>query len=170
MPLVMKETQVVPLTEGLLALTNTLPAQSDAELAPIFEKTVALMKRTKLTADEKTRVLRTFEVAATETPNGVVPQIRKQVHDALIGQMPAVAPAGDVDSTAPTRPGRRAAPRRCSRTTWPRCSPTRAKPIVIDKVLALMPKGNDDQPGQIDYMYALRVIDQGWSTGAEADR
>ena len=32
MPLVMKETQVVPLTEGLLALTNTLPSQSDAEL------------------------------------------------------------------------------------------------------------------------------------------
>ena len=39
LPLVMKETQVVPLTEGLLALTNTLPSQSDAELAPIFDKT-----------------------------------------------------------------------------------------------------------------------------------
>jgi putative heme-binding domain-containing protein len=34
---------------------------------------------------------------------------------------------------------------------------------VIDKVLALMPRGNDDQPGQIDYMYSLRVIDQGWT-------
>jgi putative heme-binding domain-containing protein len=37
------------------------------------------------------------------------------------------------------------------------------EPDVIDKILALMPKGNDDQPGQIDYMYSLRVIDRGWT-------
>ena len=37
------------------------------------------------------------------------------------------------------------------------------EPDVIGKILAVMPKGNDDQPGQIDYMYALRVIDKGWS-------
>ena len=37
------------------------------------------------------------------------------------------------------------------------------EPDVIGKILAVMPKGNEDQPGQIDYMYALRVIDSGWS-------
>ncbi len=162
MPLVMKETQVVPLTEGLLALTDTLPAQSDAELAPIFEKTVALMKRTNLTADEKTRVLRTFEVAATEAPNGVAPQIRKQVHDALIGQMPSVAPAGTwIDCTNKTGPAS------CHEVLLAhhlaKVLAYTGEADVIDKVLALMPKGNDDQPGQIDYMYSLRVIDRGWS-------
>ncbi len=162
MPLVMKETQVVPLTEGLLALTNTLPSQSDAELAPIFDKTIALMKRTNLTADEKTRVLRTFEVAATETPNGVAPQIRKQVHDALIGQMPTVAPAGTwIDCTNKTGPAS------CNDVLLAhhlaKVLAYTGEADVIDKILALMPKGNDDQPGQIDYMYSLRVIDQGWS-------
>ena len=27
-----------------------------------------------------------------------------------------------------------------------------------------MPKGDEDQPGQIDYMYSLRVIDAGWTS------
>ena len=30
-------------------------------------------------------------------------------------------------------------------------------------MFALMPAGHDDQPGQIDYMYSLRVIDTGWT-------
>jgi len=37
------------------------------------------------------------------------------------------------------------------------------EPAVIDKVLAIMPKADVDQPGQIDYIYALRAIDQGWT-------
>ena len=37
------------------------------------------------------------------------------------------------------------------------------EPDVIEKILAVMPEGNVDQPGQIDYMYALRVIDRGWT-------
>ena len=41
------------------------------------------------------------------------------------------------------------------------------EPDVIGKILAVMPKGDDDQPGQIDYMYALRVIDKGWTPRAE---
>ena len=45
------------------------------------------------------------------------------------------------------------------------------EPIVIDKVFAIMPKGEADEPGQIDYMYALRVIEKGWTPArAEGDR
>src|SRR4030095_1718852 len=40
------------------------------------------------------------------------------------------------------------------------------EPDVIGRILAIMPKGDDDQPGQIDLMYALRAIDSGW-TAAE---
>ena len=89
--LVMNETQVVALTEGLLALVNTVPSESD--LRPIFDKVIALMKRPTLSPDEQIRVLRLFEVAATETRNGVDPEVTKQVHDALIGRFPATVPA-----------------------------------------------------------------------------
>ncbi len=162
MPLVMKETALVPLTEGLLALTNTAPPQSDADLAPIFEKVVGLMRRPNLTPEEKIRVLRTFEVAATETRSGVAPEIRKQVHDALIGQMPNVAPAGTwIECTNKTGPAT------CTDVLLAhhlaKVLAYTGEPDVIDKILALMAKGNDDQPGQIDYMYALRVIDRGWT-------
>jgi putative heme-binding domain-containing protein len=37
------------------------------------------------------------------------------------------------------------------------------QPDVIAKVFAIMPQADVDQPGQIDYMYALRMIDQGWT-------
>ena len=67
--LVMAETNVVALTEGLLALANTAPeAQAQSELRPVFDKLLTLMQRTSLTPDEKIRVLRTFEVAASQTP------------------------------------------------------------------------------------------------------
>lgn len=162
MPIVLKETAVVPLTEGLLALTNTAPPQSDADLAPVFERIVGLMKRANLTTGEKIRVLRTFQVAATETPNGVAPGIRKQVHDALIGQIPSVAPAGTwIECTSQTGPAS------CGDVLLAhhlaKVLAYTGEADVIDKVLALMPRGNDDQPGQIDYMYSLRVIDQGWT-------
>jgi putative heme-binding domain-containing protein len=37
------------------------------------------------------------------------------------------------------------------------------EPGVVGRIRAVMPKGQEDQPGQIDYMYALRVIDKGWT-------
>ena len=94
----MNETNVVALTEGLLALTNTAaPIRGDAsELRPIFEKLIALMKQTTLPADQKIRVLRAFEMAATERPE------RRRSGDQEDGprradaQFPATPPAGNV--------------------------------------------------------------------------
>ena len=37
------------------------------------------------------------------------------------------------------------------------------EPDVVGRILAIMPKGDEDQPGQIDLMYSLRVIDTGWT-------
>ena len=54
--MVMAETNVTALTEGLVALANTASeAQAQSELRPVFEKLVSLM-RTSLTPDEKIRV------------------------------------------------------------------------------------------------------------------
>ena len=114
-------------------------------------------------------MLRTFEVAATEAPGGVDPEIRKQVHDALIAQFPARArrPATFVGLREPDcRPTRRA-PQTMLAHHMAKVLAYTGEPDVIGKILAVMPKGDDDQPGQIDYMYALRVIDQGWTRGRE---
>ena len=55
--LVMAETDVIALTEGLVALTNTMAPQAESELRPIFDKLVALMKQPALPAAQKIRVL-----------------------------------------------------------------------------------------------------------------
>ena len=87
--LVMAETNVVALTEGLVAIANTTPeAQSQSELRPVFEKLLTLMQRATLPPDEKIRVLRAFEVAAAQSPSGVDPEIKKQVYAALVKQLP----------------------------------------------------------------------------------
>jgi putative heme-binding domain-containing protein len=160
--LVMAETNVVALTEGLLALTNTLAPQAEAELRPIFDKLVGLMKQPTLPVAQKIRVLRMFEIAATETRNGVDPEIRKQVHSALIGQFPATPPPGNwVDcnnGTATT-----GCPQLMLTHHMAKVLAYTGEPDVIGKILAVIPRGDADQPGQIDYVYALRVLDRGWT-------
>ena len=162
--LVMAETNVVALTEGLVAIANTTPeAQSQSELRPVFEKLLTLMQRATLPPDEKIRVLRAFEVAAAQSPSGVDPEIKKQVYAALVKQLPGAPPAG---AWVP-----------CTNQTGPRAECSQfllahhlakvlaytGEPDVVGRILAIMPKGDEDQPGQIDLMYSLRVIDTGWT-------
>lgn len=162
--MVMAETNVVALTEGLLAIANTTPGeQPQSDLRPVFEKLIGLMQRTSLPPDEKIRVLRTFQVAATQVPGGVDPEIRKQVHAALIRQFPSTAPAGTwIECTNGT--GETAA---CSRYLLAhhlaKVLAYTGEPDVIGRILAILPAGDADQPGQIDLMYSLQVIDTGWT-------
>ena len=163
--LVMAETNVTALTEGLLAMANTTPeAQAQPELRPVFEKLLTLMQRgTSLTAAERIRVLRTFEVAASQVPDGVDPEIRKQVYAALVKQFPPTAPAGTwVACTNQTGPAAQCAQYLLVHHLA-KVLAYSGEPDVIGRVLALMPKGDEDQPGQIDLMYSLRVIDKGWT-------
>ncbi|MSO51712.1 MAG: c-type cytochrome [Acidobacteria bacterium] len=166
--LVMNETNVIALTEGLLALTNTVAdatqsTQTQSELRPILEKLIALMRDTTLPADQKIRILRTFEVAATEAPGGVDPEIRKTIHDVLITQFPTRPPSATYLGCT----NRTEAEAACALTMvahhMAKVLAYTGEPDVIGKILAVMPKGNEDQPGQIDYFYALRVVDQGWA-------
>jgi putative heme-binding domain-containing protein len=159
--LVMNETNVVAVTEGLLALVNTAPSES--ELRPIFDKVIALMKRSTLTPDEQIRVLRVFEVAATETKNGVDPEMTKQVHDALIARFPASVPAVAWVDCA-NRSVTAGCPQLMLAHHMAKVLAYTGEPDVIEKILSAMPKGNEDQPGQIDYMYALRMVNRGWTS------
>jgi putative heme-binding domain-containing protein len=166
-PRVLAEGDVTAATEGLLALSNT--ATVEADLAPVFERLLVFMRQEDLTPGQKIRVLRTFQVAATETANGVSADIRRQVHDALIGQFPqreSASPADTYVACASRWPG--TSPDGCDQTLlahhMAKVLAYTGEPDVIDRVLAVMPKGDVDQPGQIDYMYALREIDSGWSS------
>ncbi|MCC7044336.1 MAG: c-type cytochrome [Acidobacteria bacterium] len=165
-PRVLAETNLTAQTEGLLALANT--RTSEADLAPVFDRIVTLMRRTNLSATDKTRVLRVFQVAATETSTGVSANIKKQVYDALINQFPARAAV----STGETLTGcqnrhpdtnQAACDTHVMSHHMARVLAYTGEPGVISKVLAVIPDGDNDQPGQIGYMYALRMIDGGWS-------
>ena len=162
--LVMAETNLVALTEGLLAIADTTPeAQAQSELGPVFDKLVTLMQRTTISPDEKIRVLRTFEVVASQVPNGVDPRIKKQVHAALIGQLPPAAPAGNWVACA----NRSAPAAECAQFMLAhhqaKVLAYTGEPDVIGRIFAIMPKGDEDQPGQIDLMYSIRAIDAGWT-------
>ena len=69
-------------------------AQAQSELRPVFEKLVSLMQRTSLTPDEKIRVLGPSK-SRSRRPVGSRPDLKKQVHAALIKQFPAAA-CGDM--------------------------------------------------------------------------
>jgi putative heme-binding domain-containing protein len=164
MKMVMAETNVVALTEGLMAIANTTPeGQAQTELRPVFDKLITLMQRASLGAEEKIRVLRAFQIAAVQVPNGVDPEIRKQVHGALIKQFPSAAPTGTwVECTNGTAPFSSCAPYLLAHHMAKVLSYA-GEPDVIRRILAIVPKDDQDQPGQIDFMYSLRNIDSGWT-------
>jgi putative heme-binding domain-containing protein len=85
------------------------------------------------------------------------------VHDVLIAQFPTTAPTATyLGCTNQTEPDAACAVTMMTHHMAKVLAYT-GEPDVIGKVLAVMPPGNEDQPGQIDYVYALRVIDRGWS-------
>ncbi len=164
MKMVMAETNVVALTEGLVAIANTAQeGQAQTELRPVFEKLVSLMQRTNLPTPEKIRVLRSFEVAASQLTGPLDAEIKKQVHAALIKQLPSAPPAGNwIECTNGTGPEARCANFIHTHHLAKVLAYT-GEPDVVGRILALVPKGDDDQPGQIDLMYSLRVVDAGWT-------
>ena len=162
-PMVTAETNLVALTEGLLAFANTADTGQTGELAPVFDKLVSLMSRPTLTAPEKIRVLRAFEAAASQAPNGVDPGIRKQAYAALIKQLPASPPAGTwIECTNGVGPADTCAQYLLAHHLAKVLAYT-GEPDVIDRLFGIVARGDEDQPGQIDVMYSLMNVDRGWT-------
>ena len=164
MPMVMSETNVVAATEGLVAIANTAdPADAQTSLAPVFEKLTTLLQRNTLPTPDRIRVLRAFEVVASQLPKGADAAVRKRAHDALISQLPAAPPAGTwVECTNGTGTAATCAEyMRVHHTA--KVLAYSGEADVIDKILAIVPKGDADQPGQIDLMYSLMSVDNGWT-------
>ncbi len=138
---VLKETNPLGGIEGMYALVRT--TTSEADLQPLFDKQLAMLKQANLSVDNKLRLVRAFQLTAMEAPNGLSPALRRQVHTLLIGQFPAKD-------------------ERWSRElawTLAYCG----QPEAIGKILAAMPPGETNSPLQIHYVYALRAIKDGWT-------
>ena len=163
--MVMAETNLVALTEGLLAVANTTPEpQAQAELRPVFEKLVALMQRSALTPrrqDPGAAHLRGRRQPDVRPVS--IPRSGSRSTPRLIKQLPAAPPAGTwVECTNGTGPAEPCAQFMLAHHLAKVLAYT-GEPDVIGRILAIMPKGDEDQPGQIDLMYSLRILDAGWT-------
>ena len=137
---VLSETNPLGALEGMLAWVRTADG---ASVQPVIDKTLAMMKDTSLSTENKLRLFRTFMYATTEVKEGLSAAQREQLYGLVAGQFPAqderlnkeIALLIGYSGQAPG----------------------------IAELLAAMPKGNDKQELQLHYLYALRMIKQGWT-------
>jgi putative heme-binding domain-containing protein len=139
---VLAETNPLGALEGMLALVRTNPP-GGASLDPLFEKQLAFFKQ-GLDAENELRLLRTFHLTCLEIETGCRPELRRQVYDIIAPRFPAED-------------------ERLNRE-YARTMAYAGAPEAVEKILAAMPKGEENQQLQIHYVYCLRAIDQGWSS------
>lgn len=135
------EPNAIGATESLYALTRT--AKSAADLDPLFEKEIAWLQKSNLSDDELLRYVRLFGLTAIRREGGAPDSVRQQVHAALINRFPAKEEALS---------------RELARTLA-YCG----QPEAIGKILAAMPKDEENTQLQIHYAYCLREIKKGWT-------
>ena len=137
---VLKETNPLGAIEGMLAWVRTANGES---VQPVLDKQFAMLKQTGLSVENKLRLYRTLMYTTTEVKDGLSADARRQLNDLVINQFPAQDER--VNRELALMLG------------------YAGQPAAIGKILAAMPKGNDKQELQLHYLYALRMIKQGWT-------
>jgi len=137
---VIAETNPLGAMEGMLAWVRTAGTES---LQPVLDKQFAMLKQTNLSAENKLRLYRTFMYTTTEVKGGLPAAQRGQLHAAIIGQFPSQD-------------------ERINRELALMLGYA-GQPAAISKILAAIPKTNANQELQLHYLYALRMIKQGWT-------
>ena len=137
---VLKETNPLGAIEGMLAWVRTAGGDS---LQPVVDKQLAMLKQAGLSAENRLRLYRGLMYTTTEIKGGLTPAERGQLHAVVINQFPA--PDERLNREAALLLG------------------YAGQPAAIGKLLAAMPPGNDNQQLQLHYLYALRMIKQGWT-------
>jgi putative heme-binding domain-containing protein len=127
--------------EGMVALIRT-NAPGGAGLEPLFEKQIALFKK-GLGVEDELRLLRVFHLSCLEIEQGCRPELRRQVYDIIAPRFPAQD-------------------ERLNRE-YARTMAYADAPEAIEKIMAAMPRENENEPLQIHYVYCLRAIHQGWT-------
>ena len=137
---VLSETNPLGALEGMLAWVRTANGES---LQPVLEKQLGMLKTTSLSVENKLRLYRTFMYTASEVKDGLPAAQREQLNAAIIGQFPA-------------------ADERLNRELALMLGYA-GQPAAISKILAAIPKTSTNQELQLHYLYALRMIKQGWT-------
>jgi putative heme-binding domain-containing protein len=137
----LKDQNVLSGIESMIALVNT--ATAGESLQPLIEKQFGMMKQVNLSADDKLRLFRAFEYTTTQIKDGLTPTERQQLHDLIVGQYPA-------------------RDERLNRELAMMLAYA-GRPQGLAKILAAIPKADENQPLQLHYLYALRVVKAGWT-------
>ncbi len=146
---VLAETNPLGAIEGMLAWVRTAGTES---LQPVLDKQFAMLKQTNLSAEDRLRLYRTFMYTTSEVKGGLSAAQREQLNAAIIGQFPA-----------PPGPNSEALNRELALMLG-----YAGQPAAIAKILAAIPKTNTNQELQLHYLYALRMIKQGWTPADKA--
>jgi putative heme-binding domain-containing protein len=137
---VLKETNPLGALEGMLAFVRTANGES---LQPLVDKQFAMLKTTSLSPENKLRLYRTLMYTTTEIKDGLTAAQRQQLHGLIANQFPA----------QDERLNRELA----------LLLGYAGQPAAISEILAAMPTGTDKQELQLHYLYALRMVKQGWT-------
>ena len=139
----LKETNVLGAAESMIALVNTAGGES---LQPLIDKQFVMLsmpKQTNLSVENKLRLFRAFQYTAAEVKEGLSPAQREQLHGLIVNQFPSQD-------------------ERLNRELALMLAYA-GQPQAIPKILAAMPKGDENQALQLHYLYALRTVTQGWT-------
>ena len=137
---VLKETNPLGALEGMLAWVRTADGES---LQPLVDKQFGMLKATNLSVDNRLRLYRTLMYTTTEIKSGLSADARQQLNDLVINQFPS----------QDERVNRELA----------LILGYAGRPAAIPKILAAIPKGNEKQELQLHYLYALRMVKDGWT-------
>ena len=143
---VLAENNPLGALDGMLAWVRTANGES---LQPLIDKQLGLLKQTNLSADNKLRLYRTLMYTATEVKDGLSAAQRQQLSAAIVQQFPG--PDARINREQALLLG------------------YAGQPAAISKILAAMPKTNENQELQLHYLYALRMIKDGWTPTEKTD-
>ena len=150
---VLAEKDVIAAAEGTIAYVKTAGSET---LQPIVDKLFAMMQLPHLASaavpadrksgdvvEQKLALYRAFQFAVSQMKDGLPPDARKALHTAIAGQFPSQDP-------------------RLNYLLAPMLGYA-GQPEAVAEIVAVMPKGNEQQPLQLHYLYALRMIKDGWT-------
>jgi putative heme-binding domain-containing protein len=146
---VLKETNPLGALEGMLAWVRTAGGDS---LQPVLDRQFAMMKAAGMSAENRLRLYRALMYTIAEVKGGLSPAQREQLNALALAQFPARSSAQGSSDTD----------ERLNRELALLLGYA-GQAAAIPKLLAAMPAGNDNQQLQLHYLYALRMIKQGWT-------
>jgi putative heme-binding domain-containing protein len=142
---VLAETSPLGALDGSLAWVRTAKGEN---LQPVVDKLLGMLKQTNLSTDNKLRLYRTLMFTTTEINGGMSPAQREQLNALVITQFPSQD-------------------ERVNRELGLLLGYA-GQAQAIPKILAAVPSGNENQQLQLHYLYALRMIKQGWTADDKA--